>query len=77
MLYRDTVSVEPGSRPLLDSILVMKDTFTGAGCQSVSRVEKIHFADTIDTFSVSTGFETVWELVSKDTLMCLEQNLVY
>ena len=29
------------------------------GCRSVSRVEKIHFAYTNDTFSVLTGFETV------------------
>ena len=45
------------------------------GCRSVSRVEKIHFAFTNNTFCVSTGLETVSESVSKDTLMCVEHNL--
>ena len=40
------------------------------GCRSVSRVEKIHFAYTNDTFCVSMGLETVSESVLKDTLMC-------
>ena len=47
-------------------------------CRSVSRVENIHFAYTNYTFSVSTGFETVSESVSrlwKDMLMCVEHNL--
>ena len=43
----------------------------------MSRVEKIHFAYTFDTFSVSMGLETVSESVLKDTLMCVEHNLVY
>ena len=29
VLYRDTVSVEPGSRPFSDSVSVLKDTFMG------------------------------------------------
>ena len=45
------------------------------GCQSVSRVDKIHFPYTNDTFCVSTGLETVSESVLKDTLMCVEHNL--
>ena len=39
-------------------------------------VEKIHFAYTNETFCVSMGLETVSESVSKDTLMCVEHNLV-
>ena len=45
------------------------------GCRSVSRVEKIHFAYANDTFCVSMGLETVSESVSKDTIMCVENNL--
>ena len=41
----------------------------------MSRVEKIHFAYTNDTFCVSMGLETVSELVSKDTLMCVELKI--
>ena len=44
-------------------------------CQSVSKVEKIHFAFTNDTFCVSTGLKTVPESVLKDTLMCVKHNL--
>ena len=39
-------------------------------------LEKIHFDYTNDTFCVSMGLETISELVSKDTLMCVEHNLV-
>ena len=45
------------------------------GCRSVSRVEKIHFAYTNDTFCVSTGLKTVLQSVLKDTLMCVEHKL--
>ena len=75
VLYRDTVSVEPGSRPFLDSLCLKRHIY---GCRSVSRVEDIHFAYTNYTFSVSTGFETVSESVLrlwKDMLMCVEHNL--
>ena len=41
----------------------------------MSRVEKIHFVYTNDTFGVSMGLETVSESVLKDTLMCVEHNL--
>ena len=39
-------------------------------------VEKIHFAYTNDTFSVSTGFKTASESVSKDTFTLLTANAV-
>ena len=69
VLYLDTVLVKPVSRPFLDSVLVSKDNIYG--CRSVSRVEKIHFADSNNTFSLSSGLETVSESVSKDILMDL------
>ena len=72
VLYRDTVSVEPVSRPFLLIIGLERHIY---GCRSVSRVEKIHFAYTNDTFCVSMGLETISESVSKDTLMCVEHNL--
>ena len=46
------------------------------GCRSVSRVEKIHFAYSNDTFYVSKGLETVSESVSKDTSLGVGNNLV-
>ena len=45
------------------------------GCQSVSRVEKINFAFTNNTFCLSIGLETVSESFSKDTLICVEHNI--
>ena len=41
----------------------------------MSRVEKITFSYTNDTFCASTSLKTVSESVSKDTLMCVEHNL--
>ena len=73
MLYRDTVSVEPGSRLFFWLGLGLERHIYW--CRSVSRVEKKHFAYTNDTFCVSMGLETVSESVSKDTLMCVEHNL--
>ena len=68
MLYRDTVSVEPGSRPFLDSVSVSKDTFMGvAGGKDT-------FSYTDDTFDVSTDLETGSLSVSKDKFMGIESS---
>ena len=62
VLYRDTVSVEPGSRPFLGSVSVSKDTFMSVVGG------KDTFSYTNDTFDVSVS-------VSKDTFMGIEHNL--
>ena len=69
MLYRDTVSVEPGSSLVFGSGSVSKDTFmdvTGG---------KDTFSYTNDTFDVSTDLKPGSVSVSKDTLMGIEHNL--
>ena len=69
VLYRDTVSVEPGSRPFFGSGSVSKDTFMAvAGGKDT-------FSYTDDTFDVSTDLETGSLSVSKDKFMGIEHNL--
>ena len=71
VLYRDTVSVEPGSRPFFGSGSVSKDTFMGVVGG------KDTFSYTNDTFDVSTDLETGSVSVSKDTFMGIEHNLAF
>ena len=74
-LYRDTVSVEPVSRPFFRLGIGLERHIYE--CRSVSREEKMHFAYTNYSLCVSMGHQTVSELVSKDTLMCVENNLAH
>ena len=71
VLYQDTVSVEPGSRPFLDSVSVSKDTFMDVGrCRGWKRY--ILLILMILFVCPHMGLENV----SKGTLLCVEHNLV-
>ena len=69
MLFRDTVSVEPGLRLFFGSGSVSKDTFMGVPGG------KDTFAYTNNTFDVSTVIETGSLSVSKDTFMGIQHTL--
>ena len=66
MLYRDTVPVEPGSRPFFGPGSVSKDTFTGVVGG------KDTFSYTNHTSHVLTNLETGSLSVSNDTFMSIE-----
>ena len=67
--YRDTVSVEPGSKPFCGSVSVSTENFW------VSSVQKILFAYTNDTLDMSTETNTGLILVSKDTFVGMGNSL--
>ena len=67
---RDTVSMEPGSRPFCGSRSVSTDTFLGVAGR------KDTFSYTSDTLCVSSDTETVSLSMSPSQNFCVGNNLV-
>ena len=66
---RDTVSVEPGSRPFLGSVSVSETHFFGVAGK------KDTFSYTNDTLRVSKRLETVSVSESSTQILCIGNNL--